>query len=295
MTVAISSLIAVATDSDTIVVTWTNNDAYTSIELEYNQDDGAWGFLEDIGGHLESRVVDDVTTNVKYGFRAKAKSRGRPWSSYSNVDYTTCHSSTVTETVTATDVLDDNYITGNLITETVTALDIVSDDVAYTDTLTETVTAADYILDAKSVSTNWGYYLTDSDGKILAYSEDYLNDDDTAITGRWESKQTDFSDQDPDTLDAMKAVYKVTLHYVDWTADTAISMAISTDGGVTWKENSKVLGNGDETTKTADFSFRIYGKNFIFKVENTSTDENFQFVQLDVFYERLGDYFNTSV
>ena len=293
MTIAIRNLQAVATDSETMVVTWNNTDSYNTIEIEYNQSGGAWAYLDDLGGHVESYIVDGVTTNIIYGFRARARSSGSAWSSYSNEDYTACYSNTITETITLTSAFTDNYITGNLITAEITLTDIISDNWDITETITETMTLTDYIVEARSVSTNWGYYLTDSDGKVFAYDDSYLSDDGTAIAGRWISKQTDFSDQDPSMLDVMKTVYEVKLHYVDWTDDIKVSVAISTDSGVTWNESVKTLGDATERTKTADYFFRVYGENFMFKVENTSTDAKFQFVQLDVFYRKLGDAFPT--
>lgn len=283
-------------DEYSMMLEWTNTGIYELIENE--RDSGAgWTGEGRIDGNLEYWQKTSVTINTTYYFRVRAKTVGDTWSDWSGIVSAKCTSDTLTESLTATSSDTDSWSSGDqndVLEEALTVSLALTEGGAWTEDLTESVTVTAFILDTKSLKTNWGYYLTDSNGKIFEYSESYKNDDDTRIEGYWQGKQADFSDQDNECLDASKIVYTARLYYKDLDADTIISVSISTDGGVTWTSQTQTLGDGDGKIKHADFSFRLNGLNFTPKVSNSSTDKRFQFINLELYYEVLGRYFSKT-
>lgn len=149
-----------------------------------------------------------------------------------------------------------------------------------------TITTISLDVNTKGVgvaATNYSYYLADIDGNVYEYSGDYVADGSKTIRSSWQSKTTDFADQLPAAIDKDKVVEKVVLTYVDKSADTNVTMYVSNDGGVTWKSQMKTLGSGDGMVKSADYFFRISGQYFDFKIEHSSTDKDFQWIELKVF------------
>ncbi|MCK9602043.1 MAG: hypothetical protein M0R06_23560, partial [Sphaerochaeta sp.] len=120
-------------------------------------------------------------------------------------------------------------------------------------------------------------------GTVHTVSPDTLNDNGTSITSTWETVETNLG-----MPTAYKTVYKASLRYVDKTAGTVVNVAISNDGGANWTGASKSVGTGDGKTKTRSFWFNESGEYFKFKVEMSSTDEEFQIIGLDVDFEPGG-------
>jgi hypothetical protein len=121
------------------------------------------------------------------------------------------------------------------------------------------------------------------DGTVHTVSPDTLSDNGTSITSIWETVETNLG-----MPTAYKTVYKASLRYVDKTAGTLVNVAISNDGGANWTGSFKSVGTGDGKTKTRSFWFNESGEYFKFKVEMSSTDEEFQIIGLDIDFEPGG-------
>ena len=161
----------------------------------------------------------------------------------------------------------------------------------YSDTCTDTLALTDAILDAPIEKPNYYQFLGSINGKIYTYSGSYKSDDSTIATCKYHTKSLDFADIYEDCYDKWKTVYFVKLIYMDLSADTDVTVYISADGGETWNWMTKTLGNGDGTTKSAEYYFIKTGKHFCFKVEHASDDKEFCWVGLEVYFETAGEWF----
>ena len=269
--IPVSNLVATASDSDTIGLAWTNPDIYTSIRVQYNKGAG-WTNIALLDGSDTSYNEDDIVPNILYNFRLSLFTEED--SGFSNTDSAVCWADALTDEIKASEVVTD-YATGS--------------DVS--DTVTDTMYVSDFIIDAKDIITNYAYYVATADGKIYEYSGFYKSDAGTAITARWESKDTDFADQNIEWADRFKTVEKVRLHFIDKSAGAQISIRVSIDGGANWTTKTRNIGTGDTKGKTADFFLIKTGQIFRFAIENASASDDFQFVGLEVFYNVGGDFF----
>ena len=143
----------------------------------------------------------------------------------------------------------------------------------------------------------FGYYLGSYDGKVYLEDSDYKSDEGTSIDAYWESKETDFAEEGMDAHDKFKTVYKIRLWYVDISSSPAtVAISIKADGGATWTPiTENVGGSGNDTTKAMDFYIIKSGNSFKFRIEHDSTDNEFQWSALEVFYTLGGDYFQSRV
>ena len=270
-----SDLTATSSDADTIALAWENHDTYTDIYIEYNTGAG-WNRLDSISGALESHDHDGATTNTLHTYRVFGSTKDDE-SGYSNTDSAACWSDTISEEVAASESVSD-YAT--------------AEDVS--DTITETIRISDFTIDAKDIITNYVYYVGTAAGGIYEYGGFYKSDAGTAIVARWESKDTDFADQDIESSDKFKTTEFIRLHYIDKSAGALITAEVSVDGGATWTTETKNIGTGDNKGKTVDFFIVKTGQIFRFAVKSASTSDEFQWTGLEAFYSVGGDYFNPS-
>ena len=159
-------------------------------------------------------------------------------------------------------------------------------------THTGTLTMTGVSEGSQSIRTDWVMFLGSGGGKVYTYDKDYLSDDGVAIGSIWQSKQTDLSDQYPEMADTWKNLWKVRLIYVDKTTDTNVTVYVSTDGGVTWGYQMKTLGDGDGTTKSADFYFMKTFEFLDVKVEHSSTANEFQWAGVYLYWTPAGEHFS---
>ena len=270
----VDDLVATASDSDTIGLAWSNADNYFDIAIEYDKGAG-WETYDVIDGGEESIDVDDVVPNILYNFRLVCSDAlGEEESVNSNTDSAGCWADTIT----------DEIITSESVTEYATGVDVA-------DTITDTVYMTDYVSDAKDIITNYAYYVATADGKVYQYSGFYKSDGGTAITAQWESKDTDFADQDIENADKFKTVEFMRLHYIDKSGGAQISVRLSTDGGASWTTKTKNIGTGDGKGKTKDFHFVTTGQIFRFAIRSVSATDDFQWVGLESFYNIGGESF----
>ena len=98
-----------------------------------------------------------------------------------------------------------------------------------------------------------------------------------------------------DALDKFKTIYKIRLWYVDISGSDLgcqVVIGVKSDGGTSWATvEENVGGSGDDTTKSKDFYIIKTGHSFKFRIEHDSTDNEFQWTALEVFYTLGGDYF----
>ena len=140
-------------------------------------------------------------------------------------------------------------------------------------------------------------YVMDEGGRVFLLG-DFESDAGSAIKAVWVSKALDFSDADSKLGDVFKTVDRVRLEYRDVSANTPVTIYISTDNGVTWVSESRTLGTGDGKVKTADFYFldneSITGLYFMFKIESESASTRFEWNSLKAFVKPRGEWFEVS-
>ena len=257
---------------DTVRITWTNPQGYDSIRV-WRHDGSRWWSIETLAGNATSYDDEDVTANFLYLYKVGTRVETEtPPSIFSNTDSAGIWRDTPMASI----------VIGGSIVEYVTGTD-------YAETPTAAIGITGYILDAISLKTNYAYYLGDSSGKIYEYGGDYLGDAGGTIPARWESKDTDFSDQDLQISHRSKIIEKMRLHYIDKTEDAVISVSISTDGGASWTPKTKTMGTGDGKAKYEDFYNVTSGHTFRFAIENASASDEFLMVGLEIFFTVGGD------
>jgi hypothetical protein len=163
-----------------IDLSWTLGDTYAYVNIEHKQVGGSWSFEGQVTGSVTTWEHEDVKKNVLHKYRAQGVSGGAEpeFSPYSNTDSAACWSDTIT----------DEIVTSEFIDEYKTAEDV-------SDTITDTMYVSDFAVDAKEIITNYAYYVATADGKVYEYSGFYKSDAGTSIAANWESKDTDFADQ----------------------------------------------------------------------------------------------------
>lgn len=140
----------------------------------------------------------------------------------------------------------------------------------------------------------------------------------------WTSKPTDFSDQDPESLNRFKTVEKVVLEYEDVYANTPVIVSLSIDQGITWVDavaqgtantgsaryaSASIpagtgpattayffkLGNGSGAAKSADYLFvPSSSKYFQVRVRSFDRDTAFVWTGLYIYYKLRGPYFEAA-
>ena len=265
----------ILSDADTIHLKWTNSDTYSEIDIQFDKGAGWVNYESGLSGSTTSYDVDDIVPNILYNFRLVLFKTGET-AVYSNTDASACWADTIT----------DEIITSESVSDFATAEDV-------SDTIIDTVYMSDFAVDAIDIITNYAYYVATADGKVYEYSGFYKSDGGTAITAQWESKDTDFAEQDIQDSGKFKTVEFIRLHFMDKSAGARISIKVSTDGGASWATETKSIGTGDNKGKTKDFHFIKTGQIFRFSVQSVSTLDEFQWAGLEVFYTVGGDYFET--
>lgn len=264
----------------TIRITWTNNSSYSHVSLFHKQGGDEWARLEMLDGTETSYDHESVTSNILHHYKARGRILPRlngDISDFSNTDSAACWTDNITDEIVISESITD-YGTGS----------------ECSDTIEETICVSDFVIDAKDIITNYVYYLGTATGGIYEYGGFYKSDAGTAITARWESKDTDFADQSIENSDKFKTVEFVRLHYIDKSAGAHISIKVSTDGGASWTTKTKNIGTGNSKGKTKDFYFVTTGQIFRFAIESISAIDEFQWAGLEVFYNVGGDYFESN-
>jgi hypothetical protein len=177
--------------------------------------------------------------------------------------------------------------------ESITLTESASGAMALSDGIAESITLSDSGALAVSADPTFGYYFGSYDGKVYFENSAYKSDEGTSIDAYWDSKETDFAEESMDALDKFKTIYKVRLWYVDISSTTAtVTIKVKSDGGSSWTTiTENVGGSGDDANKSKDFYIIKTGHSFKFRIEHDSTDNEFQWAALEVFYTLGGDYF----
>ena len=158
---------------------------------------------------------------------------------------------------------------------------------------TDTITLSDAGALSLSADPTFMYYLGSYNGKVYAEDSAYKSDDGTSIPCKWESKETDFAEEGMESHDKFKTIYKLRLWYMDISSiSVSVTISIKADGGSTWTPVTMTIGgSGDNTDKSKDFYIIKTGHSFRFRIENDSTDDEFQWSALEAYYTLGGDYF----
>ena len=256
-------------------LTWTNADTYEEIRIQYDKGAGWETWVSGLSGSTTTYDVVDIVPNISYNFRVFCLAMSNPIGdrrATSNTDSCAVWKSAPMASIAL----------GGSVEESVLGTD-------YAETPTAEIAIGGYVLDAISLKTNYAYYLGDSSGKIYEYSGSYLGDAGATIPSRWESKDTDFSDQDLQISHRSKTIEKMRLHYIDKTEDAVISVSLSTDGGATWTPRTKTIGTGDGKAKHQDYYSVKSGHMFRFAIENASATDEFLMTGLEIFFTVGGD------
>ena len=166
--------------------------------------------------------------------------------------------------------------------------------VAYSQTVTGTINVSAIALDATTIKTDYGYYFGTDNGTIHLTSDSYKGDAGVIIPCQYITKDTDFADQDQQSNDRWKTIYGVKVFYEDMTANTQLTVGISTDGGVTYESRAQTLGTGNEKRKDTTFYFIITGQFFRFKISNGSSDGTFKLLGMEVEYQDSGEHWTIA-
>jgi len=127
------------------------------------------------------------------------------------------------------------------------------------------------------------------------YAEDsaYKSDDGTSIDSYFESKETDFAEEDMSVRGKFKTIYQIWLWYVDVSDSSAtVTISVKADGGASWTSYTESIGGtGDNTIKYKAFDMIETGNSFKFRVEHDSSDNTFQWSSLEVMFLPGGEHF----
>lgn len=278
-------------------ISWTNNDTYDLIEIEYNTNGGAFAAWQTLGGSATSENDFLGTLNDTIGYRVRGHNASG-YSDYSNYAYTTYWGETTTDTVNVSTQFSD-FVTegggggyGDDIVNVVNVSNTVTHALVLAQTFTNTVNVTSVLGGTSTMRTDYGYYFGDETGKVYLFDPAYLADNSTAFTSTWTSRRMDFEDQFPGMGSKWKIIYGVRIKYKDLYNDTPLILSISADGGVTWTDNSRSVGSGATTEKDAEFHFLpLAGQMFIFRIASTSTTTAFQLLGMDIAFDVAGESF----
>jgi len=101
------------------------------------------------------------------------------------------------------------------------------------------------------------------------------------------TKPFSYEDKDSDMENKWAITDRVHLDFMDLSADTPMTLSVSTDGGVTWEQSVTLLmGTGDGTHKCFDFwYYPVHGQKHTFKLSCNDSDTLFSWTGFDVYYE----------
>lgn len=115
------------------------------------------------------------------------------------------------------------------------------------------------------------------------------------IDSQYITKPTDFSEQDPQCHNRIKTVSLVVLEFEDKSANTPVTIGVSTDDGETYTEVTRLVGTGDGTQKSAEFRFApISSKWFKFRLRSNDDDTDFSWTGVYIYYDIGGPSFEVS-
>ena len=233
--------------------------------------------------------VDDLSLDIKYAF-TNTSTGTLSISGTATAGVATDYDATGTVSISGS--LTEEYTMGHEATGTLTISGSSTSLLGAISTHTGTLALSGVSEGSQSIRTDIEMFLGSGSGKVYAYSPSYLSDDGVAIGSIWQSKQTDLSDQHPKVADTWKNLWKVRLIYIDKTADTNVTVHVSTDGGTSWSSQMKTLGTGDETTKSADFYFMKTFEFLDVKIEHSSAANEFQWAGLYLYWTPAGEHFS---
>ena len=118
----------------------------------------------------------------------------------------------------------------------------------------------------------------------MAFSESTLNDNGTAITCQWESKDFDF-----ELPFRIKQVLRVLIGYQS-TTGISLSVSISVDEGVTWTTQTRTLTSSGAATERKFFDFTVSGQKVRVKIYFSSSTQSVKIGEVSVQYTDSGDY-----
>jgi len=232
--------------------------------------------------------VDDLSLDIKYAF-TNTSTGTLSISGTATAGVVSDYDATGTVSISGS--LTEEYTMGHEATGTLALSGLSVSFLGAISTHTGTLALSGVSEGSQSIRTDVEMFLGSGSGKVYAYSPSYLSDDGVAIGSIWQSKQTDLSDQHPEVADTWKNLWKVRLIYIDKTADTNVTVYVSTDGGTTWSSQMKTLGAGDETTKSADFYFMKTFEFLDVKIEHSSAANEFQWAGLYLYWTPAGEHF----
>ena len=136
------------------------------------------------------------------------------------------------------------------------------------------------------------YYIT-TENKIVKLSEP-----ETSMECYYRTKSLDFTDQFPELINQWTEIDRIDIVYRDIDTSTPLSIHLSNDDGVTWVSKHTTIGNGDKKTKIEPFYFKdtavVFGKLFVLKIESTSSNKNFELLQIRIHIIPRAEYFKVS-
>lgn len=144
------------------------------------------------------------------------------------------------------------------------------------DSLVGAISAQTYSFDSAFSQIHSGLYLLGlADGSICNLDSSSVDDDGTAISLEWQSK--DFKTDGPNII----SFAGVEIEYQDFGSAT-IRVEYSTNGGLSWTtgQNIFVNGNSDGATKTAWSWFVVSGARIRFRIRNINTGENIRITSI---------------
>ena len=291
-----SGIVAASTARYCATVSWTNDELYTEIELAVSSDAQPSWHIESLGGTDEEWYDTGLDDNdeAHYKVRGYAVSGWTNWSEeadvtawYSLDTNTTAVTQAINQTVQSPGVLANNVIEYAGCRESITSQSVMGT------TDTNTTAVFDYNESSQTIKTNFAYYLCTDRGGVYEYSTTYKGDAGNIFPCIYESKDTDFGDQNPQLTDRNKTVWAIKLHYEDL-EEVTFTVGISTDGGATWTTVNKTVGSGTERAASMTFHFHITGQRFKFRVQHGVADETFKLTGMEIEYEDAGEHWDVG-
>jgi len=274
--ITVSANLEYAYPTVTIEWEWAITDPVTpDIELSYSTG-GAYAVLDSYDYPLTYKIVG-ITENTAWTFRVRQHNNETNYLGYTTADAITMYWHTATDTITLTagGAAVSSYIqTGG-------------DTLYLSDTGKTSVTVP--------LEPDFHYYFGDYSGNVFLEGETYTSDNGTAIDCYWLSKQGDLADQDPECLDKFKYISRIRLWFTDVYSNTSVTIGVSADGGATWETTGgSLIGTESGVTKVKEFHFITTGHTLQFYIRNNTSTDILQWSAMEVDYQILGDWFDTT-
>ena len=295
-----SGITASSTARHTATVSWTLPDPNIgdTVELAVSSDAEPSWHIETLGGTDEewydTGLSDNDETHYKVRYYLNAADQWSDWSEevdvtawYSLDTNTTAVTQAINQTVQSPGVLANNVIEYAGCRESITSQSVMGT------TDTNTTAVFDYNESSQTIKTNFAYYLCTLRGGVYEYSTSYKGDAGNIFPCIYESKDTDFGDQNPQLTDRNKTVWAIKLHYEDL-EEATFTVGISTDGGATWTTVNKTVGSGTERAASTTFHFHVTGQRFKFRIQHGVADETFKLTGMEIEYEDAGEHWDVG-